>query len=718
MLSTEGKNIMETKGGRKLLSGRLVSLVLALSMIMSFLPFAAITVSAYGGGTGTASSPYLISSVAHLQELATAVNGGADQNGVYFKMTSNIAFDGQVGNFDGIGWETNYNDSRGHQKYFAGVFDGNGYEISGLNFADKITRSCGLFGYCTTTSVIKNLGVVNSKFDSQAWAVGAIAGTTYGTITNCWSSGNVIGRVSAKDNCSGGIAGATGPLAHIESCWNDSLVMTPGAASGGIVGFVYGGGASEDTYGTYEVVKNCYNAGTTRAACQQGGINGRSDQRTVNCYNIGRQERNDGVLDRGRGEGFGIDGIYGHSKAGNTNCYSLEDVVYAGINNRNGTLMKAADMKTAAFVSKLGSAFKRDKTWLNDGYPVLSWQKQNVIALNVTMGNLSGYTYDGKQKPVSLTFKNNSGTDIGAVIDPADYTVTYTCTNPSYNSTTPPTNAGVYSVKFALTATGKKYYSIPDFTQTMIVNKATGTMNVPDSVTKTYGDAAIPVGITLNNSEQKSTITYASTAASVASVTVNNNSDRTNATLRFGNAGTATITINTPASTNYTAITRTIPVTVNRAQGVITNEPPATINKNMRDADFLLGAGLNNSEQKLSYIFPSAQEVMQLDQNTGLIHLLNPGTTEITLLAPQSANWLQAEGTHKITLNVAGTAPDAPTLTAETGKPGMVPLKWTKPGFDGGDQIKSYTILRRIKPESGSSSAPFLPIVTVSDGLK
>nr|MBO6295658.1 hypothetical protein [Schwartzia sp. (in: firmicutes)] len=48
----------------------------------------------YSGGTGTEADPWLISTVDDWKALATAVNGGANYSGNYFKQTANLDMSG------------------------------------------------------------------------------------------------------------------------------------------------------------------------------------------------------------------------------------------------------------------------------------------------------------------------------------------------------------------------------------------------------------------------------------------------------------------------------------------------------------------------------------------------------------------------------------------------------------------------------------------------
>ena len=45
----------------------------------------------FGGGTGSESDPYIISTITHLRTLADNVNGNEHYSGMYFKVTENIS---------------------------------------------------------------------------------------------------------------------------------------------------------------------------------------------------------------------------------------------------------------------------------------------------------------------------------------------------------------------------------------------------------------------------------------------------------------------------------------------------------------------------------------------------------------------------------------------------------------------------------------------------
>ena len=104
----------------------------------------------FSGGTGSDTNPYLISSKADMEELATSVNGGMKYVGKYFELTQDItgasnAITTVIGNS-----ATNY---------FIGVFDGKGHTVEvNINVSSNYG---GLFGNIKSSD-IKNLNVIGN----------------------------------------------------------------------------------------------------------------------------------------------------------------------------------------------------------------------------------------------------------------------------------------------------------------------------------------------------------------------------------------------------------------------------------------------------------------------------------------------------------------------------------------------------------------------------
>jgi hypothetical protein len=148
---------------------------------------------AYSGGNGTEESPYLISSVADMEELANTVNSGTNYSGDYFLLTQDLA---------GI---TSIVGDGSHP--FSGIFDGDWHT---LNVSISTTNQyAGVFGYADGAT-IKNLGVGGSvtregqATDAYAGGIRGYANNTL--ISNCNNTGNVSSiSFDRSDSYSGGI---------------------------------------------------------------------------------------------------------------------------------------------------------------------------------------------------------------------------------------------------------------------------------------------------------------------------------------------------------------------------------------------------------------------------------------------------------------------------------------------------------------------------------
>ena len=117
---------------------------------------------------------------------------------------------------------------------FYGTFDGQGHIISGI-YINSENDYQGLFGY--NQGIIKNIGVTESYIKGE-YSVGGVCGINYGTISNCYNSGNVSG--------------------------NDRV--------GGVCGLNNG------------TISNCYNTATVSGGYDVGGVCGRNGETISNCY--------------------------------------------------------------------------------------------------------------------------------------------------------------------------------------------------------------------------------------------------------------------------------------------------------------------------------------------------------------------------------------------------------------------------------------------------
>lgn len=116
-------------------------------------------------------------------------------------------------------------------KRFAGVFDGNGFNIRGL-YINISKRYQGLFGI--SSGVIQNLTIKNSSINGGN-GTGTIVGINDGKLVNCRIHNVEVTGVSKT----GGIVGIVMSGSYLENCsTSDSCMISGGDYTGGIAGYV------------------------------------------------------------------------------------------------------------------------------------------------------------------------------------------------------------------------------------------------------------------------------------------------------------------------------------------------------------------------------------------------------------------------------------------------------------------------------------------------
>lgn len=221
----------------------------------------------------TENGVYQIGTAAELAWFADAVNGG--QTAISAKLTANI-------NLNGKAWTAfgKYDYKLEGKSGFAGTLDGDRHIVSGLKSTE------GLVSCLSSAGTVKNLTVIGTVSGSSH--VGGIAATSYGTVENCLfdgtvttssgsaSAGGIVGRAQKGNrivNCVN-----TGDIKNTCAYYNSTLNI------GGIVGYTYGtvencystgnvsartdrdtnkgiGGIAGQVYAS-AVLRNCYVTGT------------------------------------------------------------------------------------------------------------------------------------------------------------------------------------------------------------------------------------------------------------------------------------------------------------------------------------------------------------------------------------------------------------------------------------------------------------------------
>ncbi len=296
----------------------------------------------YSGGNGTASNPYLISTVS---DFATMSNAGSATDGVFFKQTKNLT----LGSFQPAG----YNATLGNisSRAFQGNYDGGGYTITYT--AVTCTESAGLFALALNAT-ISNVNVTSCSINTTAltsgsYYIGGIVGyARNANIINCTVQSNItITKANTYTTASvfalGGIVGCADGAGVIERCGyrgaNLSLNCAGYGYLGGIVGYVYNssGTGLGYSYNGYSI-KNCtslvsssFSGSVSGQFLFMGGIVGGMQGSYL--YNFadntecisGCFTQGAGVTARASGGGLYVGGIIGLCASGYSlikNCYN------------------------------------------------------------------------------------------------------------------------------------------------------------------------------------------------------------------------------------------------------------------------------------------------------------------------------------------------------------------------------------------------------------
>jgi hypothetical protein len=222
----------------------------------------------FDGGTGTAGDPYLISTVAQLQNVHCRLNKS-------FRLTANLDLTGVA--FSPIG-----NGGTGTYTY-SGTFDGDGHSVAHWTLTSAFDN-LGFFGGLSGTVHDLTLASLN------AHATGTYTGGLAGRIeaTGVVQDVTVTGAVSGVSSV-GGVAGASASGSSLTDVTASAVVTGSGGQVGGAVGAgggsflrvsatgsVSGGGSVGGLVGLAEAAtfSDCSASGTVSGASSTGGLIG------------------------------------------------------------------------------------------------------------------------------------------------------------------------------------------------------------------------------------------------------------------------------------------------------------------------------------------------------------------------------------------------------------------------------------------------------------
>ena len=323
-------------------------------------------------GSGTEADPYVITTEAGLNKLATDVNSGTVYSDTYFKLGASIT----VTDWTPIG-------QKGSEiNKFAGTFDGNGQTVTINRIKSDLDPAFG--GYAGFFGAVKGATIKNLTVDgtiSGADVAGIVARMDGGTVENCVNKATVTGNRKAA-----GIVVITkgNGEATIQNCKNYGTIQSTGDRAGGIINLIE----------LKTQVLNCTNSGSvTSEATGTYGAGGVVAWTNCAAFTISGCVNTANVTAKGAAGGIvgGVGGDKTEDRTGTiSGCKNSAGVeVVAGANNSNmdaGGIVGWVAIESGAKRVALTAAG-------NANTGVVSGANRLVIAEDVTLGGSEHESY-------------------------------------------------------------------------------------------------------------------------------------------------------------------------------------------------------------------------------------------------------------------------------------------------------------------------------------
>ncbi|MCT4575004.1 MAG: hypothetical protein N4A43_01980, partial [Alphaproteobacteria bacterium] len=200
---------------------------------------------------------------------STVTSNGEDWNG-----------DGSIDDINTEGWIPLGDFSNG-SKQFSGEFDGNNHYIKNI-YSKRTAGFQGLFGATHTNFKVYDLQILDSYIESSGDQIGLLSGEADGaTISNCYVSGNLVGKIS---NYAGGLIGHVDASSKISNVHVHADVVVNSNASA-YVGEVIGNLLNGSTLSQASANGDVFAKANTHAFV--GGLVGGFATSLSNSYSLG-----------------------------------------------------------------------------------------------------------------------------------------------------------------------------------------------------------------------------------------------------------------------------------------------------------------------------------------------------------------------------------------------------------------------------------------------
>ncbi len=332
---------------------KLAGILLALCLILSLLPMAALAApaapegiwtdyaaTAFAGGSGTEEDPYQIATPEQLAKLAADVNSEqkTDYAGKFFRLENDL--DLSAHRWNPIGTYTIFEDYPAMNRSFRGFLDGNGKTITGMIVDERAEQNCGgLFGNISTTNKDHTVGVKNLTIKD---AVIASADEGLGQS----SCGILVGFALANEGCAVQISDVTVSGKITADCTAGSLFC------GGMIGQASRVKVTGCTVRNIEINGNPSDSG--------GFVGLDSGSEYVRCTASGKVS---GRWTMGGFVGYTATCWWQHAEGGSKLSYCLADVQVEGSDWRVGGFAGFAEYAQISHCVSLGKVISTVAGW-------------------------------------------------------------------------------------------------------------------------------------------------------------------------------------------------------------------------------------------------------------------------------------------------------------------------------------------------------------------
>ncbi len=401
---------------------------------------------------------------------------------------------------------------------FAGTFDGNGKKISNFCIGSTSANYTGaLFSY--NTGVIANLTIDSGSVTANHGYAGAFIARNDGSLVNCLNKADI----TSSNVRVGGLVGYNSNGAFIIGCANMGSVTSSSTSTSAYVGGIaaYGYGTIGNCYNSGDVtstdnknrlggiagivnsttIYNCYNSGRViSSGSDVGALFGYASDRNIS-----------------NGTAVLTNNLFLQTDTVNSGLCALGVAI-----TLDEAQAKAADTATLqAAAATLGDAFAADSGNINNGSPVLAWQASGVYPPVETKNGLSVTgvsTVENGQITVtlnkSLSYISLAGSDFSATIQQGEgeaQTLTITGVTPmgtsallTFDALAQPTADTTYTISVGCGAETKQSGSLTMYGLEVASLDSVNAYNLifGDAVVNDPIDEYTEITLTLNNEPQ------------------------------------------------------------------------------------------------------------------------------------------------------------------------------------------------------------------------